>query len=571
MTSTYENRYVPALPDVPMGWNQINWRFVHRKVRGTQIRIAKATKVGDWRKVKSLQRLLIRSFYGKALAVKRVTENRGKRTAGVDGVVWSTPEAKWEAVLSLSRRGYRPRPLKRVYIPKQHGKKRPLGIPTMMDRAMQALYLLALEPVSETLADRDSYGFRLERSTADAIEQCFITLSRKYSARWVLEGDIEGCFDNINHDWLINHTPLDKVVLRKWLKAGYVDSRLLFPTKAGTPQGGIISPTLANLALDGLEGELESHFGTRNTKKSYKHKVNLVRYADDFIITGISKELLEDEVKPLVEKFLAKRGLRLSSEKTRVTHIEEGFDFLGQNVRKYNGKMLIKPSRKNVNTFLEKVREIVKGNPTLPQADLIRMLNPVIRGWANYHRHVVAKKIFGWVDFQLWKLLWSWSRRRHPNKGRRWIRKRYFQSIGSRHWVFADRQGNSVDDGLSDRAVLVYASDIPIQRHTKIKGEANPFDPCWETYFEARVDAKMKGLLKPRSLLRGLWMEQSGKCLLCNAHITFETGWHSHHLIQRVAGGSDKADNLVLLHPNCHMQLHSEGLSVRKPGSFRAL
>ena len=558
-------RYAPALPDEPEGWHQINWSQAHRQVRGTQIRIAKATRDGNRRRVKSLQRMLTRSFYGKALAVKRVTENRGKRTTGVDGVLWATPDAKWKAVLSLTRRGYKPQPLKRVFIPKQNGKKRPLGIPTMMDRAMQALYLLALEPVSETLADRNSYGFRPERSTADAIEQCFISLSRKNSAQWVLEGDIEGCFDNISHDWLVDHVQMDRVILHKWLKAGYVDSNRLFPTLAGTPQGGIISPTLSNLALDGLEGELETQFGLKNTKKSYKHKVNLVRYADDFIITGISKEILVDEVKPLVEDFLAQRGLRFSAEKTRITHIEDGFDFLGQNVRKYNGKLLIKPSRKNVKAFLDKVRGIVKGNPTVPHEVLIRMLNPVIRGWANYHRHVVAKETFGWIDFQLWKMLWSWSKRRHPNKGRRWIKKKYFQSIGSRNWVFATKIGKT-DEGKPERSVLVYTSGTPIKRHTKIKGEANPFDPEWESYFEARISAKMKESLKSRPKLFGLWLEQEGCCLICRERITRESGWHAHHLVWRTAGGSDKAGNLVMLHPNCHRQLHSEGLSVKKPG-----
>jgi RNA-directed DNA polymerase len=304
-----------------------------------------------------LQRLLTCSFSGKALAVKRVTDNQGKRTSGVDSVLWSTPTSKLKAIGSLRRRGYQPLPLHRVHIPKANGKFRPLGIPTMRDRAMQALHLLALAPVAETTADGNSYGFRPERGTADAIGHCFQSLAREQSARWVLEGDIRGCFDHISHEWMLRHIPTDKEVLRQWLKAGFVEKRTLFPTEAGTPQGGIISPTLANLTLDGLEGLLKERFpAKRIAKRTICPKINLVRYADDFIITGSTKELLENEVKPLVEKFLCDRGLQLSPEKTCITPIEQGFDFLGQHLRKYGGKLLIRPSKKNTHAFLERAR-----------------------------------------------------------------------------------------------------------------------------------------------------------------------------------------------------------------------
>ncbi|MFA5701300.1 MAG: group II intron reverse transcriptase/maturase [Desulfuromonas sp.] len=549
-------KQMPASSHFPDNWHAINWYLVQRKVRGLQVRITQATKKGQWRRVTQLQRLLTRSFAARALAVRRVTENRGKKTPGVDGELWSTPGSKWKAIERLKRTGYRPKPLRRVYIPKSNGKSRPLGIPTMLDRAMQALYLLALEPVSETTADRNSYGFRPQRSTADAIEQCFINLSRKNSAEWVLEGDIKGCFDNISHDWLLANIPLDKQVLRKWLKAGYMESNRLNPTDAGTPQGGIISPVLANLALDGLEGVLEEHFGKKNTKKSYKTKINYVRYADDFIITGISKELLEKEVKPLVEAFMAERGLQLSPEKTVITHISDGFDFLGQNNRKYNGKMLIKPSRNNMRNLLTKVRDVIKRNPTIPADVLIRQLNPILRGWANYHCHVVAKETYNYVDYRVWKMLWQWCRRRHSNRRKRWIKEKYFEKAGNRSWTFQ----SVAKDG--EKHTLIYTNDTPIKRHTKIKSEANLYDPQWEIYFENRLERLWKDSYVVR---RKLWTEQDKRCLVCHHLINQGTGGDIHHLVPRVDGGSDKRSNLVLLHPTCHAQLHAVGLKVRKP------
>src|SRR5664279_2497040 len=278
-------------------WPDIKWARCIRNVRRLQMRIVKATQGGSWNKVEVLQRLLTSSFSSKAIAVKRVTENKGKRTSGVDRQLWSTPENKSHAVQSLNRRGYKPLPLRRVYIPKSNKKMRPLGIPTMTDRAMQALHLLALEPISETTADKNSYGFRPERSTADAIEQCFKLLALRNSAQWILEADIRSCFDNISHDWLLAHVPTDKAMLRKWLKAGFVDGTTLYPTDDGTPQGGIISPTIANMALDGLEGLLAEAFPESRNGAMDNPKVHLVRYADDFIITGSTKELLEGEVR----------------------------------------------------------------------------------------------------------------------------------------------------------------------------------------------------------------------------------------------------------------------------------
>lgn len=444
---TKQNNCVGAPSHFEVHWHGINWARCYKEVRRLQARIVKAMQEGKQGKVKSLQWLLTHSFSGKALAVRRVTENRGKITSGVDNEVWSTPEAKSKAVQTLKRRGYKHMPLKRIYIPKTNGKLRPLGIPTMTDRAMQALYLLALEPVAETTADVNSYGFRKERSTADAIEQCFTLLAKSDRAKWVLEGDIKGCFDNISHDWLINHIPLDKVLIKKWLKVGYMEQHTLYPTNAGTPQGGIISPTLANMVLDGLEPMLLKQYVKKNWNKQ---KVNIVRYADDFIITGTSKEVLENEVRPMVEKFLAQRGLELSPEKTKITHINEGFDFLGANIRKYKDKLIIKPAKENVKAFLNKLRKLIKRNKTLEQETLITLLNPMIVGWANYHKHIVAKKTFDRVRMEIWRCLWKWAKRRHPNKGRKWVKNKYFLSEGSRHWVFGVKTGRFFNNGKAE-------------------------------------------------------------------------------------------------------------------------
>jgi RNA-directed DNA polymerase len=536
-------------------WPDIDWAQCIRNVRRLQMRIVKATQEGRWNKVKVLQRLLTGSFSGKALAVKRVTENEGKRTAGVDRQLWSTPESKSQAVQNLNRRGYKPLPLRRVYIPKGKTKMRPLGIPTMKDRAMQAAHLLALEPISETKADRNSYGFRPERATQDAIKQCFIILSMKTSVQWILEGDIRGCFDNINHEWLINNIPMDKKILRKWLKTGYIHKRILYPTEAGTPQGGIISPTLANMTLDGLEAKLK--------KFRRQDKVHMVRYADDFIITGNSKELLENEVKPLVEKFLSTRGLELSPEKTSITHIDKGFDFLGVNIRKYSGKLLIKPSKKNVKACLDKVRNAIKDNKAAKQINLINLLNPIIRGWANYHKSVVAKETFNHVDDEIWKSLWQWANRRHPDKSPVWITKKYFKTVGSRNWAFAveDRE-KLYPNGKPLVISLFRASDTPIKRHIKIRGEANPFDPKFETYFEERSTSKMRDNLKGNKRFLSLWLNQGGNCSICRQKITADMQWSLHRIACKVEGGNDNVSNLRLTHHHCHRKVHCRKLEV---------
>jgi RNA-directed DNA polymerase len=546
-----------AAPGQAGDWHSIDWKKVYRTVRRLQARIVKATRAGRWGKVKALVYLLTHSFSGRALAILRVVTNSGARTPGVDGILWDSPEAKTAAFSTLRRHGYQPQPLRRVYIPKSNGKMRPLGIPTMTDRAMEALYLHGLDPIEETLADRNSYGFRTCRRCADALEQCHNILGGPHGARWVLEGDIKSCYDRISHDWLLANVPMDKVILQKWLKAGFLEKGVLFATTEGTPQGGIISPALANRTLDGLEDLLAKRFsGTRNDKR--KNKVHLVRYADDFIITATSEVLLEYGVKPLVEQFLKERGLELSHEKTRITHSEDGFDFLGQTVRRFdNGKVLLKPSKKNVKAFLAKIREVFReqgGHSTA--GELIRALNPKVKGWALYHRHACSKRTFSHVDNWIFRKLWRWCRRRHRRKPAKWIKEKYFKRFGNRDWVFT----GAIKDGRgrSLPICLLSAARVSIRRHVKVHGEANPYDPKWEMYFEKRLLDEMQATLAGREQIRYLWRGQQGRCGGCGQLLREEEEWHIHHRVKRSLGGGDDLENLELLHGNCHRQKHSK-------------
>jgi RNA-directed DNA polymerase len=538
-------------------WHGINWAACHRRVRSLQRRIVQAIQAGAWRKVKRLSYLLVNSFAARALAVKRVTKNHGKKTPGMDGELWDTPEKKAAGVERIGQwRGYRPVPLKRIYIPKKNGQRRPLSIPARVDRARQALWLQALQPIAETQADRNSYGFRPKRRGADAIDPCFKVLRQKTSAGWILEGDIEGFFDHIRIGWLESHIPMNRRILSKWLKSGFIDHGTLYPTDAGVPQGGTISPAISNQVWDGLEAVIHGSAWYRRV-----HNLNYIRWADDFIVTANSREVLEDVVLPRINAFLAERGVRLSPTKTLITPIEQGFDFLGQTIRKYPrppgqlAKLQITSSKARLKAVKAKIKALCKQAVGATPEQLIDTLNPVLRGWANYHRHVICGKAFRRLDSYVWHRLYRWAKHRHANKTGRWIAERYFPHRQGESWRFTDPN--------TGKQLMRVQEAVKAQRHLKVKGEANPFDREWEAYFQRR-DRQLT--MQASSRFRAnMLTRQNGTCPACRQVIQSEEDLELHH--RDGNHQNNHIGNLVLLHPNCHRQLHYA--PVRKTESSR--
>ena len=523
-------------------WKSIDWKKAEAEVSRLQARIAKATQEKKWNTVKRLQYHLSHSYYAKALAVRKVTTNKGKHTPGIDKELWNTPAVKMRNVLILTDKGYKAKPLRRVFIEKPgKKKKRPLGIPCMYDRAMQALYALALDPVSETTADEKSFGFRRGRSAQDACEYIFTALSRRTSPEWVLEGDIKGCFDHISHDWLIDHIPMDKSVLKQFLKAGFVFQNELFPTDEGTPQGGVISPILANMALDGMQKVLSDRFHTNRLGKidlrfKNAHKVNLVRYADDFIVTAATKEIAE-EAKEIIRGFLCTRGLELSEEKTLITHVDDGFDMLGWTFRRFKEKLIVKPSKKSVKALNASLHNtVLERGKAWRQEDLIRVLNRQLRGWANYHQSVCAKDAFSRTDHILYEMLWRWAKRRHPKKNRKWITANYWYSKGLRNWVFSTKN-----------AELIRLGEVPIIRHTKVRMSANPYLDS-EYFIQRKIQNGMKRL---SGRFKKIWRNQNGCCYHCGQPMEISDEREIFYKIPKSMGGKDDVPNMAYVHKYC--------------------
>lgn len=464
-----------------------------------QMRIAKSVRDNRWGKAKALQRLVSRSFYCKLWAVKCILNNKGSRTPGIDGVRWNTPTSRWRAALNLRVRDYKAQPLRRLYILKKNGRQRPLGIPTLHDRAMQMLFALGLKPVAETIADKHSYGFREARSLHDAVKMGYICLAKEVSAKWILEADIKACFDEISHDWLMENIPLPRRILKQWLTCGYMESQAFYETEQGTPQGGIISPILCNMTLDGLESLVKTADGAESMK------LNVIRYADDFIVSGTCPEYLDTTLKPVIEAFMAERGLRLSQEKTRISHINNGFDFLGMNFRKFDNKLLIQPQKGKTNELVTKVSSLLTQYRGQAFHVVLTKINQIIRGWAYAHRKVVVKKRMSWVDNQIFGLICLWLKREHRNKSWKWITAKYRVRYPSRT-DFAARY--VTEKGFLKIIRLFRASDLPVRYHIKVRGDANPYLPEFAEYFADRKKRQKQLALKDRLHMQMSYIEK---------------------------------------------------------------
>ena len=472
-------------------WDEINWRKLKRFVFKLQKRIYQASKSGDWKRMKRLQKLLLASKSAKLLAVRRVTQvNKGKKTAGIDGVKSLSPtqRLKLANVLNLSEES---KPVRRIWIPKP-GKKerRPLGIPTMTDRAKQALVKLALEPEWEANFAPNSYGFRPARSCQDAREAIYLAIKQKNA--YVLDADIKGCFDNISHIALLkklNTFPKLRRVIKEWLRDGVMEGDVFYETKAGTPQGGVISPLLANIALHGLECEIKKalqedllQYAKKKrsiSRKNAMDKIKIIFYADDFVVIHESEEIIL-KAKKFVEEWLKKVGLTLSQSKTRITHTLEskdenkaGYDFLGFSIRQYpvktrvrKYKTLIKPSLESQKRHRKAISERLKNLTAATQEEVIDTLNPLIKGWSSYFRSGVSSKVFSAMDSYMFLKLWKWACWRHPNKGLRWIKNKYFRRYKGNNWRFA----------TSDNCRLALHRETYIKRHVKVQGTRTPYD-----------------------------------------------------------------------------------------------
>ncbi|WP_034936597.1 group II intron reverse transcriptase/maturase [Gloeocapsa sp. PCC 73106] len=546
-------------------WNEIDWKTVEIAVFKLQKRIFRASQEGNVKRIHSLQKLLSTSYYGKLWAIRKVTQdNQGKKTAGVDGVKSLNPRERLEMVEKIKLEG-KSKPTRRVWIPKPNGEKRPLEIPTIYERVKQCLVKLALEPEWESRFEVNSYGFRPGRSCHDAIEAIFNQI--RYMPKYVLDADISKCFDKIDQRKLIvkiNTYPQLRRQLKAWLKSGVIDEKSWYPTNEGTPQGGVVSPLLANIALHGMETEVKKYARTlKGNKRDNESSVSLIRYADDFVIIHKSLEVVL-KCKEIIENWLKNIGLELKPSKTKISHTliecegNIGFDFLGFTIRQFSVgkhqsgknskreklgfKTIIKPSKQKIKTHIKKLGEVIRAHKSIPQIALIKKLNPIIKGWSNYYSSVCSKEEFSYCDHILYQQLKRWAKRRHPKKSKTWAANKYWHIEGKRKWAFGVRNKES-----KNFFGLIEHNKTPIVEHVKVKSDASPFNGEL-TYWSSRRGKHPEVSTRVATLLK----RQKGKCAHCGLIFRDEDLIEVDHITPKHKGGKNKYENLQLLHRYCH-------------------